>query len=327
MLGLTEPQLNRVHDYGGVRDSQLRTLKHVGVFMGTLPKPSDPALVNPYDPGQPLEARARSYLHVNCSVCHVEAGGGNSKMELAFTTVAERMNLIGARPQHDTFGIDNAMLIFPGDPERSVLYQRISRRGRGQMPPLVTTAVDEKGTSLFHDWIRGMKPADPGMRSWKMDDLVPALEQVKRARSFESGRAAFRLTGCSQCHRFAGEGGSVGPDLSGVGRRLSPHDLLESLLLPSKVIAEGYATTGIETKSGETIAGRLEREDDQAVVIRPWAAPDELVTVRKTHIRASSMTSNMPAGIVNSLNEGQVLDMLAYLISNGDAAHSAFRPD
>ena len=60
VLGLTDPQLNRVHDYGGVRDNQLRTLKHIGVFTGTLPKPSDPALVDPYDPGQPLEARARS---------------------------------------------------------------------------------------------------------------------------------------------------------------------------------------------------------------------------------------------------------------------------
>ena len=182
------------------------------------------------------------------------------------------MNIFSARPQHDTFGIDNAMLIFPGDPDRSVLYQRISRRGRGQMPPLVTTVVDEKAIALFRDWIRGMKPPEPVVRDWKMDDLVPALEQVKRARSFESGRTAFRQTGCSQCHRFAGEGGSVGPDLSGVGRRLSPRDLIESILLPSKVIAEGYATTVIETKSGEIIAGRIEREDDQAVVIRPLAA-------------------------------------------------------
>jgi hypothetical protein len=41
VLGVTEPQLNKVHDYGGVRDNQLRTLQHLGVFTGTLPKPSD----------------------------------------------------------------------------------------------------------------------------------------------------------------------------------------------------------------------------------------------------------------------------------------------
>src|SRR6185503_8543987 len=170
VLGLTDPQLNKVHDYGGIRDNQLRTLKHIGVFTGSFPKPSDPGLVDPNDPGQNLDQRARSYLQVNCSVCHVEAGGGNSKMELGFSTRPERMNLFSARPQHDTFGIDNAMLIFPGDPDRSILYQRLSRRGRGQMPPLVSTVTDERAVALFRDWIAGMKSPEQFVRDWKMED-------------------------------------------------------------------------------------------------------------------------------------------------------------
>jgi putative heme-binding domain-containing protein len=290
VLGLTEPQMNKVHDYGAVRDNQLRTLQHIGIFTNALPKaPAElTRLVNPYDPSQKLDARARSYLHANCSVCHVEAGGGNAKMELGFTTKPERMDLLGARPQHDTFGIDNAMLVFPGDPERSILYQRLSRRGRGQMPPLVTTMVDERAVALFRDWIREMKPEQQFVRDWKMEDLLPVLEQVKRERSFEAGRLAFRQSGCSQCHRFAGEGGSVGPDLAGVGRRLSPHDLLESILLPSKVITEGYATMEIETKSGESVTGRVEREDDRVVVLRPLSAMEEVVTIRRTCPQESS---------------------------------------
>jgi putative heme-binding domain-containing protein len=248
-------------------------------------------------------------------------------MELGFTTKPERMNIFNARPQHDTFGIDNAMLIFPGDAERSILYQRVSRRGRGQMPPLVTTVVDERAVALFRDWIREMKPEQQFVRDWKMEDLLPVLEQVKRERSFEAGRLAFCQSGCSQCHRFAGEGGSVGPDLTGVGRRLSPHDLLESVLLPSKVITEGYATTEIETKSGESVTGRVEREDDRVVVLRPLSAMEEVVTIRRTDIRrrALSKISNMPTGIVNTLSEAQILDLLAYLISDGDSNHTAFR--
>ena len=327
VLGLAELQLDKVHDYGGVRDEQLRTLKHIGVFTGTLPKSSTNALVNPYDTSQDLDRRARSYLHANCSVCHVEAGGGNSKMELGFTTARERLNLFGARPQHDTFGIDNAMLVFPGDPDRSILFQRLSRRGRGQMPPLVTTVVDERAVALFRDWIVETKPSQQFVREWNMEDLLPALEQIKSGRSFESGRTAFRQTGCSQCHRFAGEGGSVGPDLTGVGRRLSSHELLESILLPSKIIAEGYATTEIETKSGGVINGRVEREDDRAVLIRPLAASEEVVTIRKADIRRRTLStiSNMPTGIVNTLSEAQILDLLAYLIADGDSEHSAFR--
>ncbi len=329
VLGLNESQLNKLHDYGSTRDNQLRTLKHIGVFTGSMPKSDAKHLVNPYDSAEPLDSRVRSYLHVNCSVCHVEAGGGNSKMELGFTTKPERMNLIGARPQHDTFGIDNAMLVFPGDPGRSILLQRLSRRGRGQMPPLVSTVVDDQAVALFRDWIGSLKTEQHFVRDWKMEDLLPSLDQLKRGRSFESGRDAFRQTGCSQCHRFAGEGGSVGPDLNGVARRLSMHDLLESLILPSKVIAEGYAITEIELKSGagEPITGRVEREDEQAIIIRPIGANEELVTIQKKDIRQRQLsgTSNMPAGIVNTLTEGQILDLLAYLISEGNSDHAAFQ--
>lgn len=325
VLGVTELQLTKVHDYGGVRDNQLRTLKHIGVFTGTIPKSEADRLVDPYDPNHGLDARARSYLHVNCSVCHVEAGGGNSKMELGFTTRPERMNLLSARPQHDTFGIENAMLVFPGDPERSILHQRISRRGRGQMPPLVSHIVDARAVALFRDWIRELKPEQKFVRDWKMDQLLPSLDKVKEGRSFDGGRAAFRQTGCIQCHRFAGEGGSVGPDLSGCGHRLSARDLLESIILPSKSIAEGYALTEIKTTSGEVVTGRIEREDESAVSIRPLG--EEAVAIRKTEInqRTASKISNMPPGMLNILDEAQIFDLLAYLISDGESAHSAFQ--
>jgi putative heme-binding domain-containing protein len=153
------------------------------------------------------------------------------------------------------------------------------------------------------------------------------LDQVKRGRSFEEGRTAFRQTGCVQCHRFAGEGGSVGPDLTAVGRRLTARDLLESIVLPSKVIAEGYAATEIETKSGETLTGRVEREDERVIVIRPVAAADEVRTIPKKEIRSRTLSkvSNMPAGMLNTVRETQILDLLAYLISDGDADGAAFR--
>ena len=333
VLGLTDPQLNKMHDYGGISDNQLRTLKHIGVYTGTLPKSSDPKLTDPYDSSQTLEARARSYLHVNCSVCHVQDGGGNAKMELGFTTKTERMNIFSARPQHDTFGIDNAMLIFPGDPDRSILYQRLSRRGRGQMPPLVSSRIDEQAVALFRDWIRGMKPEQKFVRDWKMDELLLLLPQIKSGRSFDVGRTAFRQAGCNQCHRFSEQGEqngpvpTVGPDLRGVSRRLSPHDLLESIVLPSKVIVQGYAATEIETKSGDVLTGRIEREDQQDVVLRPLSATEDAVTIRKRDIRhrALSQTSNMPTGILNTLKESQILDLLAYLISDGKPDDAAFR--
>jgi hypothetical protein len=81
------------------------------------------------------EARVRSYLHVNCSTCHVKEGGGNARMELGLDTPLGAMRLIDEVPLHDRFGLADARLVAPGSPGRSVLYQRISRRGTGQMPP------------------------------------------------------------------------------------------------------------------------------------------------------------------------------------------------
>jgi putative heme-binding domain-containing protein len=326
-LGITELQLNKIHNYGAVSDNQLRALHHVGIFPGNVPSKDAKRLVNPYDPTEELEVRARSYLHVNCSICHIESGGGNARMELGFTTIAEKMNLTGARPQHDTFGIDNPMLIFPGDPARSIVYARLSRRGPGQMPPLATREVDREALHLFGDWIRHLKPDQPFVRDWQMEDLIPSLNQLTRGRSYEAGRAAFRQTGCAQCHRFDGQGGGVGPALDGVGKRLSSLELLESVILPSKVIAEGYAIIEIETKGGTIIAGRIEREDARVLSIQPQASSQQPVSIRKADIQRGEVSnlSNMPTGIINTLNEQQVLDLLAYLISDGKETHPAFQ--
>ncbi len=117
-----------------------------------------PRLVNPYDAKQDLNLRARSFLHANCSMCHVEAGGGNAQMDLEFTTPMERMRIFDVKPLHDTFGLAEARLIAPGEPARSVLLHRVSHRERGHMPPVATSAVDADAVKLLHDWISGMKP-------------------------------------------------------------------------------------------------------------------------------------------------------------------------
>jgi uncharacterized repeat protein (TIGR03806 family) len=161
VLGFSPLQLDRDHDYGGTIHNQIRTLEHIGMFQGTLPKrtATRPRLVNPYEGGAPLEARVKSYLHVNCSTCHVKEGGGNAKMELDLDTPVRRMRVVDEAPLHDRFDIADARLVAPGSPERSVLYHRISRRGSGQMPPLMSTEVDRKAVELIAEWIRGLPPS------------------------------------------------------------------------------------------------------------------------------------------------------------------------
>lgn len=116
-------------------------------------------LVDPYDDKQNQSDRARSYLHANCAQCHVGAGGGNAQIDLEFTTSLDKTKLINVDPLHDKYGIAGAKLVAPGDPDRSVLLHRIAMRGRGQMPQLATTIVDDPAVRVIRDWIAQLKSA------------------------------------------------------------------------------------------------------------------------------------------------------------------------
>lgn len=138
---------------GIARENQLATLARLGLLKLEKPPEEHEQLVDPFDETKPLDQRARSYLHANCANCHVEAGGGNSQMILEFSAPADRRKLIDAVPVHDKFGLPDARLIAPGDPGRSVLLQRISRRGRGQMPQLATSRVDDAAVRMITSWV------------------------------------------------------------------------------------------------------------------------------------------------------------------------------
>ena len=78
-------------------------------------------------------------------------------MLLSFGTTLDKAKLIGETPLHDRFGIEGAQLVAPGQPDKSILLHRINRRGRGQMPQLGTTIVDEQAAELMAEWIRSLK--------------------------------------------------------------------------------------------------------------------------------------------------------------------------
>lgn len=130
--------------------------------------PADqPKLPNPRDPSVDINARARAYLHANCSICHVESGGGNALMEMEFSKTPAEMNMIDVAPLHDNFNIPDAKLVASGAPDRSVLLHRMSARAiagqPGQMPPLATNVRDEQAIDLIKQWIAQLPaPANAG---------------------------------------------------------------------------------------------------------------------------------------------------------------------
>jgi uncharacterized repeat protein (TIGR03806 family) len=320
VLGMSELQADCTVEHDGVAMNQLRALKQWKAIDQIPPpqSPDRPRLVNPYDVSQDLEARARSYLHVNCSSCHVAAGGGNSRIQLNLELKREEMQLLAAYPQHQTFGLTAALLVAPAEPKRSILYQRISRRGSGQMPPRGTHVIDREAVQLMRDWIAQLPPQRRFVKDWVIDDVAQDLSQLDRRRQFDTGARLFKEVGCIQCHRFAESGGGAGPDLSGIGQKRSPRDVLESIVEPSKHIVPEFAATVVVTSDGQSFQGRVGQEDNQKLVLHTADALADPVTVLKGEIdvRNLSTTSTMPTGLLNTLEKSEILDLLAYLVAD-----------
>src|SRR5262249_49726454 len=112
--------------------------------------------------GQPIEARARAYLHANCGHCHSEGGGGAVYLRLQYPVAVNQMKAVGGRPTRGDFGLPEACIIKPGDPHASTLYFRMSKFGRDRMPHIGSDRPDEVGLALIDEWIAGMKsPTQP----------------------------------------------------------------------------------------------------------------------------------------------------------------------
>lgn len=165
------------------------------------------------------------------------------------------------------------------------------------------------------------------VHNWQVDDLAPMLDQVDKGRNFAKGKAAYEASQCAKCHRFGGEGGATGPDITGVGSRFNPQYLAESLIVPSKVVSDQYQTTTIITNDGDVYTGRIINEDDKKVSIRTNPFAEQLTDVAKKDIeeRKLSPLSEMPQGLINVLTKEEVLDLIAYLRSAGNAEDPAFK--
>ena len=167
------------------------------------------------------------------------------------------------------------------------------------------------------------------VKEWQLDELVPLVEKgLKGGRNFERGRQLYGAVACSACHRFVNEGGSVGPELTGVAGRFSVHDMLESIIEPSKVISDQYSAINIHKKDGDTISGRVGNMSAAVLnVVEDMFDPGRMTNVRRSDIESMtpSTVSMMPAGLLNSLKIEEIQDLVAYLFSRGDAEHKMFK--
>jgi putative heme-binding domain-containing protein len=118
---------------------------------------------------------------------------------------------------------------------------------------------------------------------------------------------------CTVCHRVWGNGGRIGPDLTGIGSIRSGRDILESLVLPSSTIAQGYDTLNVTMKDEESYTGvRVGRSDDP-LVLRVASGAEMTLHANQIKRIDRSKLSIMPEGLLNTLTRDEVRDLLGYL--------------
>jgi putative heme-binding domain-containing protein len=169
----------------------------------------------------------------------------------------------------------------------------------------------------------------PTVKEWTLEELAPIAERgLAGGRSFERGRKLYGEVACAACHRFANDGGAVGPDLSGVAGRFGVRDLLEAMVAPSKTISDQYEAVVIVKKNGQVVIGRVGNLSGSSLnVIENMLEPGAMTGVQRAEIASiePSKVSPMPEGLLNTLKEDEILDLLAYLMSRGDPESALFR--
>ncbi len=183
---------------------------------------------------------------------------------------------------------------------------------------------------------------------WKLSDLEGDLKRVEQQRNFFQGQQLFTTLACAQCHKMTGADAipaavhnhasaghahapslTVGPDLTDAVKKHkgSAQAMLQEILEPSRNIDPKYRKFMFEMDSGKYVSGNIVTEDDHSVTVQTGPTADQQQIVAKDSIEGSrpSPVSIMPSGILNTLDNEQILDLLAYLLATGKADHPAFQ--
>jgi len=194
-----------------------------------------------------------------------------------------------------------------------------------EMTSALTTLIESPSESNTPQFT--LEPRDY-VKMWTMADVRPLLGAgLEGGRDFLNGRQMFGAGTCYVCHRFNGEGGAVGPDLSAVGGKFSPYDLVEAIIDPGKEISDQYGSSIFKLKDGTELNGRIMNiKGDTYWVNTDMMTPSTITFVHTDDLESitPSPISMMPPGLMSTMADDDILDLLAYLISAGDPEHELF---
>lgn len=154
-------------------------------------------------------------------------------------------------------------------------------------------------------------PPPPG----KEDKPLPSITQLLSMQGdVANGRVIFNTTGtCNKCHQVNGIGQEIGPDLSEIGKKLTPTALYESILYPSAGISHNYETWLVITEEGESLNGLLVSESDSEIKLKD--AKGLIRTIPATQVEAKKKLdiSLMPADLQKLMTAQELVDVVDYM--------------
>ena len=163
--------------------------------------------------------------------------------------------------------------------------------------------------------------ARPVVKAWTVAELLPNDQTKLNDRDLVNGKKMFAVATCYKCHRIHRKGGVVGPDLTAAGRRFGTKDLLEAIIEPSKAISDQYEAQKFLMEDGRVIIGRVVNLFGSQYAVQPdMADPSTIIRIEVDEIEesGSSTVSPMPNGLLDTLTEDEILDLLAYMKSTAD---------
>ena len=158
------------------------------------------------------------------------------------------------------------------------------------------------------------------VKQWSVDELAEKFAAKKSGFNYERGKQMFAVAQCYKCHRFAGQGGIQGPDLTASSQRFSIKDMLTAIIEPNKEISDQYEATVFQTEE-ETVIGRVANlNGDNLMVATNMLDPGNFINLKRSDIidMKPSKASMMPSGLLDTLTEEEIFDLLVYLQSGGN---------
>ncbi len=172
-------------------------------------------------------------------------------------------------------------------------------------------------------------PADlpaPKMTEWKIADFTNQFRHFPYLGNAEKGKAVFTTAGCVACHQIRQLGAAYGPNLTEVFNKYQqdPAKVLGEILEPSRNIEPRYRSYNFTLADGDILTGFIVQEDATSLTLQtgPSASTMQKYARKDLPNREPQPLSIMPSGLLNLLDQEQILDLLAFLSAPASAEAS-----